>query len=230
MENQDIVQKSLRPYVLVYVTSSADGKIASRSRDSRLSCPYDLARLHGFRAWADAVIVGANTVIIDNPLLTVRRCTGKNPVRVVIDGRLRIPVNARICTDKSAKTLIFTSDRVSNDRVREFMNKGINVIKLRPKYGDYGLSPKDILLKLSELGISKVLVEGGSELLWFFFSEGVVDEFRITISPYIVGGRDAITIVSGKGFSDKDEWLKLKLLSVRLCECGNEVHLIYTIK
>ncbi|MEM0244488.1 MAG: dihydrofolate reductase family protein, partial [Zestosphaera sp.] len=85
-----------RPYVRVYATMSVDGKIASKTGDSRLSCPYDKLRLHSMRSIVDGVMVGANTVIRDNPQLTVRLVEGRNPVRVVVDGSLKIPLNAKV--------------------------------------------------------------------------------------------------------------------------------------
>jgi len=213
-----------RPYVLVYVTETVDGRIASRTGFSRLSCPYDLKRLHWFRAWCDAIIVGAGTVIKDDPLLTVRYVKGRNPVRVVVDGRLRIPLNARIITDKSAKTIIFTSKYADNEKISELRDKGVEVYVVgeTPK-----LSIRKVLELLYSIGIRRVLVEGGGELLWSFFSEGVVDEVRVTIAPYIFGGRNAVSMVMGVGFKDTDEAFKLKLKEVSICKCGNEVHIVW---
>ncbi len=220
----------MRPYVIVYVTSSVDGKIASRTGESRLSCPYDLKRLHRLRSECDAVMVGAKTIIVDDPLLTVRYVKGKNPIRVVIDGTLRSPLNSRVFNDKSAKTVVYTSTLAPRGKVLELKRLGIEVFVMTAKGGDGTLRLSDVLRHMYEvLGVRKLLIEGGGTLLWHVFREGLVDEVRITISPYIVGGEKAVTVVSGRGFGAKSEWVRLKLKSVRLCECGNEVHLIYEV-
>ena len=215
-----------KPYVLVYVTETVDGRIASRTGFSRLSCPYDLRRLHWFRAWSDAIVVGAGTVIKDDPLLTVRYVKGRNPIRVVIDGRLRIPLNARIITDKSAKTIIFTSTYADNKKISKLRSKGVEiyVVGETPK-----LSIKKVLELLYSIGIRRVLVEGGGELLWSFFSEGVVNEVRVTIAPYIFGGKEATSMVMGLGFKDTNEAIKLELKEIMLCECRNEVHIVWKV-
>lgn len=217
-----------RPYVTVFVTMSADGKIASVARDSRLSCPFDKRRQHALRASHDAVIVGASTVLIDDPLLTVRLVKGPNPKRVVIDGRLRIPLNSRVVTNKDAETMILTClDSSKSEKITAFLRAGVKVLSFPCVNGVIDL--EEALLKLREEGISSILVEGGGELLWHFFRLSLVDEFRVTLSPYIVGGRDAVTPVEGYGFRNFSEWVKLELIHMIRCECGNEVHLVYRV-
>ena len=219
-----------RPYVIVYVTSSVDGKIASRTGDSRLSCPYDLRRLHEVRASCDAVIVGANTVIKDNPSLTVRYVKGANPIRVVIDGMLRSPLNAKLFTDGQARTVVYTSTLSPKGKINELRRRGVDIYVLEPVNSSGTLSLAKVLKHLHDVvGVKKILVEGGGTLLWYFFKERLVDEVRITLSPYVIGGEDAISVVEGNGFSSKEEWVKLRLKNVKLCECGNEVHIIYEV-
>ena len=217
---------SCKPYVIVYVTESVDGRIASKVGYSRFSCKYDLIRLHKVRAEVDAIVVGANTVIRDDPLLTVRYVeTYKQPIRVIIDGYLRIPLNSRVITDKTSKTVIFTSGKAPKDKVDKLRSLGIQVFTL-----DEGplIRISDVLNVLcEELGIRKVLVEGGGTLLWHFFKEGLVDEVRVTISPYVVGGVDAISMVMGEGFNDERDLFRLELIKVEICRCGGEVHIVY---
>ncbi|OYT48364.1 MAG: 2,5-diamino-6-(ribosylamino)-4(3H)-pyrimidinone 5'-phosphate reductase [Desulfurococcales archaeon ex4484_42] len=215
---------------MVYVTSSVDGKIASRTGDSRLSCPHDLRRLHEVRASCDAVIVGANTVIRDDPSLTVRYVRGSNPIRVVIDGMLRSPLNAKLFTDGQARTVVYTSVLSPRGKVNELRKRGVDVYVLEPMNSSGTLSLTKVLEHLYEVvGARKVLVEGGGTLLWYFFKERLVDEVRITVSPYVIGGEEAISVVEGEGFSSREEWVKLRLKNVKLCECGNEVHIIYEV-
>lgn len=218
----------MRPYVIIYVTSSVDGKIASVGGYSKFSCEHDLRRLHSLRASVDAVLVGANTVLNDNPLLTVRYVPGKNPLRVIVDGRLKIPENAKVVTDKSSRTLIFTSSHASAEKVNTLLSKGVEVVVLNAQ--TYELPTHEVLLNLSLRGVKTLLVEGGGETIWNFVKDGLFDELRITLSPYIVGGRNATPVVGGEGFSTDSEFIKLILKDVKICECGNEVHLIYRKK
>ena len=215
-----------RPYVVIYVTSSVDGKIASVTGDSRLSCMYDLKRLHTLRALCDAVMVGANTVIKDDPLLTVRYVEGSNPLRVIIDGVLRVPSTSRVITDRSAKTLVITSTTAQAEKVDELIRSGIDVVRL-PSTKNGRVSLTDVMDVLWKRGVRRLLVEGGGNLIWGLVSKGLVDEFRITISPYIIGGSQAVTPVEGEGFTSRNTWFRLKLANYMVCECGNEVHIIY---
>ncbi len=217
------------PYVIVFVTMSADGKIASPTRDSRLSCPADKRMLHELRASSDAVVVGAGTVISDNPLLTVRLVKGVNPLRVILDGRLSIPLSSAVVTDGSAKTFIAACSGISSDsKVAKLREAGCDVRLFKCVDGHVPI--KDLLACLQGIyGVRKVLVEGGGETIWRFFKEGLVDEFRVTISPFIIGGKASITPVEGDGFPSLGEWVRLRLIHVVMCECGNEVHLIYRV-
>jgi len=215
----------MKPYVIIYVTASADGKIAAVGGYSKFSCVYDLRRLHKLRASVDAVLVGANTVINDDPLLTVRYVPGRNPIRVVVDGLLRIPESSRVVEDRSAKTIVFTTRNADEGKVLKLMSKGVNVI-IASTSGNY-INPNYLLMELGLRGIRTLLVEGGGETIWNFIKHQAFNEFRLTLSPYIVGGRGATPVVGGEGFRSVLEFVNLRLRSVELCECGGEVHIIY---
>jgi len=214
--------------VIIFVTMSADGKIASRTGESRLSCYYDKVRLHKLRASVDAVMVGANTVVKDNPELTVRLASGRNPIRVVIDGKLVVSTNAKVFDVSKAPTLLITSNKAPEDKVKAIIAKGVDVVTLESKDGF--IEPNTILNTLHSKGVKTLLIEGGGNLIWSFIKEKLVDEFRVTISPYIIGGKEATTPVEGEGFTDINSWLKLELISYRTCMCGNEIHIIYRVK
>ncbi len=216
-----------KPYVLVYTTATVDGKIASVTGFSQLSCPHDLRRLHEARAWSDAVVVGANTVIVDDPLLTVRYVEGENPARVVVDGRLRIPEDSRILRDRSAETIIITSEAAPRSKAERIAGKGASVIVLP---GGPRLAMAEVMGTLWELGYRKVLAEGGGDLLWGLFHSRLVDEVRVTWAPLVLGGRDAVTMVEGEGFKGRGDAVKLRLVEVRRCECGQEVHARYVVE
>lgn len=213
-------------YIVVYSTVTVDGRIASKTRYSKLSCPYDLKRLHELRAKSDGVMVGANTVIIDDPSLRVKYVKGKNPMRIVIDGLLKTPLEARVYTLKTAKTLVLTTAMAPKDKIKALRDLGVEVVEFP------GKPPIDMKRAIEELynrGLRKVMVEGGGELLWHLFKDRVVDELRVTLSPYIFGGRNSISLVMGEGFSSTEDARKLKLMSVKICRCKQEVHLRYKI-
>jgi len=208
---------------------SVDGKIASRSGESRLSCPFDKKRLHELRAMSDGVMVGANTVKIDDPLLTPRLVqVEKPPARIVVDGKLTLTPTYRVFKVKDAPTYLITSSKTPESKLRKFEDIGVNVIKAPEKDGEVNLN-----YALSELygkGIKHILVEGGGNLIWSLLKQNLIDEFRVTISPFIIGGKAAVTPVEGEGFTNLGSWVRLELLNYFLCECGQEIHLVYRVK
>jgi 2,5-diamino-6-(ribosylamino)-4(3H)-pyrimidinone 5'-phosphate reductase len=215
-----------KPYVVVYSTMTVDGKIASKTRFSQLSCLHDLKRLHELRAKCGAVMVGANTVIIDDPSLRLKYVSGENPVRIVVDGRLRTPLTARVYTWRIAPTIVLTTDAAPKEKVEALRSMGVEVIAFP---NGPVIDMREAMKVLASKGINCVLVEGGGELLWHLFAARVVDEVRVTIAPYIFGGRDAISFVMGEGFSSTEDAVKLELVDAKICECKREVHIIYRV-
>ena len=215
-----------KPYVIIFSTMTIDGRIASPTGYSKLSCPYDLKRLHSLRAEVDAVMVGANTVIKDNPRLTVRLVKGKNPIRVIVDGKLRTPMNARVYDVSEAKTMLITSTRAEKEKINALREKGVEIIVLEDQ-GEGKISLTKALTSLYDLGVRKILVEGGGKLNWSLIRENLVNEIRVTIAPYIFG--NGVSFFQGKGYRDARESPKLKLINVFKCECGNEIHVIYKV-
>lgn len=200
-----------RPYVILSAAMTLDGKIATVGRDSRISCEADLDRLHRLRSEVDAVMVGVGTVLTDNPSLTVRRISGRNPLRVVVDGEAKIPVTARVLK-RDAKTVIAVSTSADRRKVEELRQAGAEVIVA----GRERVNLKILLDKLWSAGIRRLLLEGGSTLNWSMLKEGLVDELRIAVAPRIVGGEKAKTLVGGKGFLRVEQGVKLKLRKTEL--------------
>lgn len=212
----------------VYATMSIDGKIASKTGDSRLSCPYDKLRLHSMRSIVDGVMVGANTIIRDDPQLTVRLVEGRNPVRIVVDGSLKIPLNARVLDVSAAPTIVITSSVAESWKVEQLKRLGVDVVIVESESTQVDMSKA--LEILHEKNLKDLLVEGGGTLLWSLVSQKLINEFRITISPYVIGGKDSVSLVEGEGFGSMSEWLKLKLISHKICRCGDEIHLVYRVE
>lgn len=209
-----------RPYVILNAAMTLDGKIATACGDSKISSEADLTRLHRLRAKMDAVMVGAGTILADNPSLTVRRVKGRNPIRVVVDGMARIPTNAKVL-DNSARTIVAVSKAADKERVEELRRAGAEVIVGEGESVDLHL----LLEELYRRGIRKLLLEGGSTLNWNMVSRGLVDEIQVTVAPRIVGGAAAKTLVGGDGFCKVRDGVRLKLSKVS--KLGSDVLLVY---
>lgn len=214
----------MRPYVLVNVASSLDGKISDeRRRQIRISCDEDLKRVDELRASADAIMVGIGTIIADNPKLNVkskelrdkRIAVGKkeNPLKVVVDSRCRIPENAEIF---EGDVLVAVSKLAEKDKI-EIISKKAEVVVL----GDEKVDLKALLAELHRRGVKKLIVEGGGTLISSLLKENLVDEMFIYYSPIIIGGSNAPTICDGSSFSVP---IKMKMISVERLGEGLLVH------
>lgn len=211
-----------RPYVILNAAMTVDGKIATRAGDSRISSEADLDRLHRLRAKVDAVMVGAGTILADNPSLTVRRVRGSNPIRVVVDGRGRIPDDAK-ALDRSAMTVVAVSNEAKKWKIEKLRGTGVRVIVHRGKR----VNLRRLLEELHSIGVRTLLLEGGSNLNWNMVAQGLVDEVRVAVSPRLIGGEQAKTLVGGTGFAEVRQGIELKLLKVK--KFDGELLLIYRV-
>ena len=211
-----------RPYVILNAAMTLDGKIATVTKDSKISSETDLVRLHKLRAKMDAVMVGAGTILADDPSLTVRRVKGKNPIRVVVDGRARIPANAKVL-DRSARTIVAVLRTAKKIKLEELRKAGADVIIFDGKTIDL----RSLLGGLYMRGVRRLLLEGGSTLNWNMVERDLVDEIRVTIAPRIVGGEKAKTLVGGAGFSKVKQGTMLKLFKVS--SIGSDILLVYRL-
>jgi 2,5-diamino-6-(ribosylamino)-4(3H)-pyrimidinone 5'-phosphate reductase len=201
-----------------------DGKITTVARDSKISSTKDLLRVHRLRSNVDAVMVGINTVLADDPMLTARRVNGKNPTRIIVDSKARISLNSSIMRScNKILTIIATSQKASKAKLQKIIAKGAVVIIL----GRNKVDLAKLLSILKDSGMNKLLVEGGGEINWTMLANGFVDEVMVTIAPTIVGGRNAITLVEGPGFTKISNGIKLKLY--RTAKNGNEMVLFYKV-
>ncbi|CAD6368482.1 2,5-diamino-6-ribosylamino-4(3H)-pyrimidinone 5'-phosphate reductase [metagenome] len=212
-----------RPHVILSAAISIDGKIASRSGDSKLSSQIDKVRLHKLRSKVDAILVGKNTVQRDDPLLTVRYTKGKNPIRVILDSQGTIPINSKILqTCDKVPTIIAVSRKISNENLKKLNKFPVEIIMS----GENLVNIKSLMKSLSKRKIKTILVEGGGTVNWQFIQNKMFDEIFITISPFIIGGTDAITFVQGKGFDKIIKSPQLRLNSIKKLE--NHLVLHYT--
>jgi 2,5-diamino-6-(ribosylamino)-4(3H)-pyrimidinone 5'-phosphate reductase len=169
-------------------------------------------------------MVGINTVLIDDPMLTAKLVNGKNPTRIIIDSKARIGLNSRIMQScDKILTIIASSEMASKAKLQKIATKGAAAMVL----GKSKVDLERLLSVLKDIGISKLLVEGGGEINWSMLLNGLVDEVLVTISPRIVGGRNAVTLVEGQGFAKITNGIKLKLYKVSKNE--SEVVLFYRV-
>ena len=180
-----------RPYVIAKWAQSLDGQLITPPGESkRISCEASRRAVHRLRARVDAVLVGVGTVLADDPLLTARGLALRRPaVRVVLDGRLRIPVSARIVASaRTTPTLIFTTPRAAKTKkAAGLLGKGVEVIACRAKGGRLVFG--DCLSRLAHRGVTNLLVEGGPTVLHAMLKARLVDEVRLFLAPKIIGGR-----------------------------------------
>jgi len=213
---------SFRPHVIFSAAITLDGKLATRTGDSKLSSKADKIRVHKLRSKVDAILVGKNTAKIDDPLLSVRNIKKKNPVRIILDSNATIRTSSRILkTCSKIPTIIAVSKSAQKKNLQRLEKFSVQVIVC----GKYAVNVKKLLGILKKNGIKNILVEGGGTTNWAFVKENLVDEAIITITPYLVGGIHATTLVDGDGFSTITKSIKLKLKNVT--KTKNEVVLHY---
>ncbi len=211
-----------RPRVILSAAISLDGKIATRTGDSKLSSQRDKIRVHKLRSKFDAILVGKNTLEIDDPLLTVRGVKGKNPVRVILDSRATIHKNSKILRSCSKIPTIIVVSKMAKKKNLEKLKNFPVMVKV---CGNNKVNIKNLLKFLKEKKIKNILVEGGGITNWSFVKENLVDEAIITITPYIIGGNSSATLVDGNGFSIIAKSTRLRLKNVTRMK--NEVVLHY---
>jgi 2,5-diamino-6-(ribosylamino)-4(3H)-pyrimidinone 5'-phosphate reductase len=202
---------------------SIDGKIATKTGDSGLSSGQDKIRVHRMRAKADAIIVGIRTVSVDDPLLTVRYVRGKNPTRIVLDSFGTIlPSSKIIKTANKVPTIIAVSKKAPKKNLAKLARYPVKILIA----GQNKVELKKLLNSLHKQKIKTILLEGGGTLNWEFIRRGLVDELVVAVTPYIVGGKDAITLVEGNGFSKISHSPKLRLY--KIARQNNEIVLHYS--
>ena len=213
---------SFRPHVIFSAAITLDGKLATRTGDSKLSSKADKIRVHKLRSKVDAILVGKNTAKIDDPLLSVHNIKKKNPIRIILDSNATISTSSRILkTCSKIPTVIVVAKKAQKKNLQKLEKFPVQIVVC----GNNTVSIKKLLVVLKKKGIKNILVEGGGATNWAFVKENLVDEAIITITPYLVGGIAATTLVDGDGFSTITKSIRLKLKNVK--KMKNEVVLHY---
>ncbi|AQU78064.1 bifunctional diaminohydroxyphosphoribosylaminopyrimidine deaminase/5-amino-6-(5-phosphoribosylamino)uracil reductase RibD [Planococcus faecalis] len=198
--NKFIVGKT--PFVTLKAASTLDGKIATHSLDSKWITSEE-ARLdvHLLRSQHMAILVGVGTVIEDDPELTARIPNGRNPLRIVLDSTLRIPLDSKLLTDGIADTWIFTSRNCDSDKRQALEKLGISIFATSH---DTQVDVLDVVRTLGEKGISSLFIEGGGTINAAFLENDLIDKVVFYFAPKIVGGKLAPTFIEGTGV----DWMK----------------------
>jgi diaminohydroxyphosphoribosylaminopyrimidine deaminase/5-amino-6-(5-phosphoribosylamino)uracil reductase len=212
------------PFVTAKFAMSLDGKIATKTGDSKWISGEDSRRyVHCLRHRTDAIMVGVNTIIADDPHLSARAGKGggwaeKQPIRVVADSKARTPQTARIF-QMPGKTLIAVATEIKPSRAKALAQAGAEVLRLPAKEGLVDLG--DLLRALGERGVTSLLVEGGASLFSSLFEQGLVDKVLVFVAPIIIGGGEAKSPVEGEGVDKIAQAMALSRVKVE--RFGNDV-------
>ena len=196
-----------KPFVTLKTAMSLDGKIATSTGQSQwITCEESRRRVHELRDIHDAIMVGIGTVLADNPSLTTRIDGGKNPIRIIVDSNLKIPIDSKVVTDKLSPTIIATTKNAPAEKVDALKNLDIEIILA----GEAERVDLNILMnELASREITSIFVEGGGTLNFSLLQSHLVDKVCAFIAPKIIGGKNALTAVEGLGFSELSDAVEL---------------------
>lgn len=207
-------KKTKTPFVLIKIAVSLNGKISGQ-KGKKISGKKSLEKVHALRAEFDAILVGVNTVLKDNPLLTARTKKERNPLRIVLDSNARTPLYSRVL-DSGAPTIIVCTKKAKKHRIKKLIEKKVGVMTVKEKNGFVDL--KNLLIELGKSGISSVLVEGGAQVTSAIVKQKLFDKMILVASPKIIKvGKYFLTDkkllkkleISSSEFVGEDEWLTI---------------------
>lgn len=223
MNRRYIRNVSEKPFVAIKMAMSADGKTATRTGDSRWISSQQSRRLvHRMRADFGAVMVGAGTILKDNPRLTARIRGMPDPWRIMVDSDLCLPLGARIFAPKDGKTIIATSGKAEKQKIRSFGRLALVLV-----CGRENVDLRILVRALAAMGIKKILVEGGNELNAAALKAGIVNRLYLFVAPKLIGGRDAKPVIGGGGAARVADAIALKPARIR--KSGPDLLLEYDV-
>lgn len=205
-----------KPFVILKTAMSLDGKIATKTGDSKwITNKSSRKYVHQLRNEVDAILIGVETVLRDDPLLTVRSSefgVRNQPVRIVVDSRARIPMGAR-ALNQEALTIVATTKFASKRKIKTLEKKGARILIIKDR--DKKVNLKELLKRLGGLEITSLLVEGGGRINASFLENGLVNKVLFFIAPKIIGGAKATAPVEGEGIKRIKDAIKLKNISIK---------------
>lgn len=213
--------KNKKPFVVMKVAMSLDGKIATTTGQSKwISCDESRRYVHKLRSEVMSILVGINTVIKDNPMLDCRLENGKNPIRIIVDTTLKIPIDSKIVSSsKLIRTIVVTTKHANINVMKLLEDKGVEILTVNLKNNLVDL--KEMINKLGELNIDSILIEGGSSLNFSAVNENIVDKIQVYVAPIILGGESSKTPIGGQGVDDIKEAFKLHKLEYK--QVGSDI-------
>jgi diaminohydroxyphosphoribosylaminopyrimidine deaminase/5-amino-6-(5-phosphoribosylamino)uracil reductase len=204
--------KTKKPFVVVKAAMSLDGRIATRTGDSKYITGREARKfVHELRAEYDAVMVGINTVLKDDPQLTVRLTKGRNPIKIVVDSKLRISPNAKVVAFEPNKLILVTSPKASRKKIKQFGKKGVHVLGISLVNGKIDL--KELMKELGKREICSILIEGGAELNAEAIRSGIADKVLFFISPRFIG--QGLNALGDLGITKVDRSIKINKLDYK---------------
>lgn len=209
------MKKVNKPYIILNAAMTIDGKIATKEGDSELSDKVDWKEVHKLRTQVDAIMVGKDTILKDNPKLHIKYYNHKGYYRIVLDSNLTIPLESNVISFRPEiyPTIICTTENVPFIKQRDYEERGVKIIRA-------GDGKRVDLIKLlpilKSLGINTILLEGGGNLNWSFIQNNLIDDIRLTIAPWIVGGKEATSLVEGIGFEEIKSAPRFDLFDVKI--------------
>jgi len=213
------------PFVTLKAATTIDGKICTKTGDSKwITNEQSRQYVHKLRYYHDAILVGINTIIADNPYLT---CRLKNkpivcPLRIILDSTLKIDLLTNVLQDKyKEKTIIATTERASSDKVKQLRELGINIIIA----GSTKVDITELFNILGKMEITSLLIEGGSTVYTSIIEENLIDKIILFIAPKIIGGKNALTLIEGDGQEFMNNAINFELR--KICKYDDDIMLEY---
>ena len=209
------------PYVVMKYAATLDGKIATSTGESRWVTGEEARkRVHMSRKKYTAIMVGSNTVIKDDPMLTCRIENGRNPIRIVCDTKLRTPVSSKLVATASDIPLIIATGVNEEKRLIPYLENGVQIMhpRLNP---DGHIDLNDLMSRLGKTGIDSILLEGGGTLNWSALKSGIVNRVEAYIAPKLFGGKKAPSPVSGDGFRSPSDAVMLE--NIEMEKIGEDI-------
>ncbi len=210
--------KTKLPYVVMKFASTLDGKIATCIGESKwITCEASRNNVHKSRHKYAGIMVGINTVLKDNPLLTCRIPGGKDPIRIVCDTNLQTPLTSSLVKTAKDIPLIIATAVNEEEKLQPYLEKGCRILSVE-KNDDGQINLKFLMKKLGELSIDSILLEGGATLNGAAIKAGIVNKVEAYIAPKLFGGKNAPSPIAGDGFLYPDDAIELNKIKITQIE------------